>query len=346
MKIAFFSKYLPSDKPSGVSVQVDRLATALVGRGHTLTCFSFSPKPDGARYNVVTLPDDSASKTARKFLPAKRFRKIDIGDFDICHFHGDDYLVRGSRRRIRTFYGSALAEALHAGRAGRFLYQSLFYAFEWVSCIRKGSLVGISEATRRALPLVKQVIPCGVPLDRYNPGATPKSPSPSILFLGDFNSRKRGALLLDVFSREILPAFPDCRLTVIGPAAVSAPNVICKSALSEPELIEEYRRAWVYCMPSSYEGFGVPAIEAMACGTPVVACDNSGSREVIDDGRNGLLCGTSTLGTTICKIISDNIQRDRIAAEGLIKAREFDMTTIAGRYEELYKRIISSNKRS
>jgi phosphatidylinositol alpha-mannosyltransferase len=340
MKIAFFSKYLPSDKPSGVSVQVDRLASVLVARGHAVTCFSLSPSPDRAPYETVPLPGSGTTRLAGKFLPALRFRDIDKRGFDICHYHGDDYLCSGSAHRVRTFYGSALFEALHAGKPGRFFYQAFFYALEWVSAFRNGTMVAISHATRRALPRVAHVIPCGVTLDRFSPDVAGKTFHPSILFIGDFNSRKRGSLLLRAFAHEVLPAFPGCRLTVIGPQTVSAPNVVCRSSIGERELIEEYRRAWIYCMPSSYEGFGVPAIEAMACGTAVVACENSGIREVIDDGRNGMLCKEADLGTTLNRLIADTGMRNRLVAEGLMKAREFDMTIVGGKYEELYKRAL------
>jgi phosphatidylinositol alpha-mannosyltransferase len=341
MKIAFFSKYLPSDKPSGVSVQVDRLASALTQLGHEVTCFSFSPKSEAMRYKVVQQSGEGSFRLARKFIPALRFREIDKSDFDIYHFHGDDYLCVGSGRKIRTFYGSALFEALHAGKPGRFFYQALFYSLEWISTLRQGTLVAISRATEYALPLVRHVIPCGIPLDRFCPDPSQKSTYPSILFIGDFKSRKRGALLLEIFTRDILASYPDCRLTVIGPESVSAHNVTCRSAVREQELIEEYRRAWVYCLPSSYEGFGVPAIEAMACGTAVVACQNSGTREVINHGKTGLICKPGILGATIKRLIADTAMRNAIVEEGLTRARDFAMVTIARRYEELYNNAVS-----
>ena len=340
MKIAFFSKYLPSDKPSGVSVQVDRLAEALAARGHAVTCFSFSPRPHGARYGQVALEGGGTSRLAGKFAPALRFRDVDKSGFDICHYHGDDYLCAGGPGRVRTYYGSAFFEALHAARPGRFFYQAFFYALEWGSSLRQGTLVAISPATRRALPLVANVIPCGVPLDRFSPDPSRKTAHPSVLFIGDFKSRKRGSLLLRAFARTILPAHPACRLTVIGPQTVSAPGVTCRSAIGERELIEEYRRAWIYCLPSSYEGFGVPAIEAMSCGTAVVACDKSGAREVVENGKTGLLCKAGDLGEAINRLIAGRALRDGLIEEGLKKAREFDMAIIAERYETLYEKAV------
>ena len=341
MNIAFFSKHLPSDAPNGVSVQVDRLAAALITTGHRITCFSFSPRPSWARYDHVQLSWGGASRWRRKFVPAIEFCKVKRQAFDISHFHGDDYLCSGAPRRARTFYGSALHEALHAASPDRFFYQALFYSLEWVSSFRGGTLTGISRMTKRALPLISHVIPCGVPLDRFTPDPSSKSANPLLLFIGDFTSRKRGDLLLRVFRDEILPRFPACRLAIVGPESVAAANVSCLGRIDEADLIREYRKAWIYCLPSSYEGFGVPAIEAMACGTPVVACSNAGIREVIENGRTGVLCKPERLGESIVKLINDQKQRRNLCEQGLEEVKKYDMRVIAKRYEELYEKILT-----
>lgn len=341
MNIAFFSKDLPSDQPNGVSVQVDRLADALVERGHAVTCFSFSPRPGTARYGHVLLPWNNASPMWKKLVPAFEFRNSNKQAFEICHYHGDDYLCGGSATRVRTFYGSALFEALHAKSAGRFFYQALFYKLEWLSCLRKGTLAGISALTKKALPLVRHVVPCGIPVDRFTPLAVMKTAFPSILFIGDFKSRKQGSLLLSAFSSGILPRFPGAILTVVGPDTVTGKNVRCLGRVSETGLINEYRKAWVYCLPSSYEGFGVPAIEAMACGTAVVAVDSPGMRELIKSGNNGILCGPKKLGDSINIVLENNELRNSLIRQGLEKTKEYDIRIIAKRYEELYKKAIS-----
>jgi glycosyltransferase involved in cell wall biosynthesis len=346
MNIAFFSKQLPSDRPNGVSVQVDRLAGALVDRGHAVTCFSFSPRPEAARYNHVPLSWGVASRAWKKFVPALEFSKINKQSFDICHFHGDDYLCRGPMNRVRTFYGSALFEALHAtARPGRFLYQVLFYTLEWLSFFRGGAFVAISSSTRRALPLVGYVVPCGVPLDRYAPPpVSMKSAHPSLLFIGDFNSRKQGGVLLSAFVNNVLPRFPKATLTVVGPESVTADHVRCLGRVAERDLINEYRKAWVYCLPSSYEGFGVPAIEAMACGTAVVAVANAGTRELIKNGVDGVLCNRSGLGDAINNVLENAELRDMLVRNGLDKAKDYDMRDIAGRYEAIYEKTMAAGR--
>ncbi|MBN1306323.1 MAG: glycosyltransferase family 4 protein [Chitinispirillaceae bacterium] len=337
MNIAFFSKHLPSDEPNGVSVQVHRLAQALVLRGHTVTVYTFSPPMAGACYHCITLRQGSAPRPFRKFTPALAFRTVNISGFDVVHFHGDDYLRGGSRHRVRTFYGSAFREAFHAGSIGRFGYQSLFYLFEWISCLRRGKLVALSPDTKRYLPMVKHFIPCCVPLDRFFPRGE-KSSQPSILFLGDFNSRKRGALLLDIFSSIILPVHPDCTLTVVGPVSCSGRNIIYAGRLSEEQLIEAYRRSWIFCMPSSYEGFGVPMLEALACGTVVAATHNPGSDALLRNGENGVLCTPEALGAALLRLIADSEERRLLASGGLRFVPPYDAACVALQYEEIYRR--------
>ncbi|MBN2035520.1 MAG: glycosyltransferase family 4 protein [Chitinispirillaceae bacterium] len=342
MNIAFFSKELPSDRPNGVSVQVDRLAASLVARGHQVTCFSFSPPPDHASYRIVQLPSVPATKTRRKFAPARAFKTVDRSGFDILHYHGDDYLCAGSRRRIRTFYGSARDEALHAKTPARFCYQALFHALEWISCLRQGTLAGISETTKRALPLIRHVIPCGVPLDRFSPDPPCKTSRPSILFIGDFKSRKQGDLLLRVFNETVLPAHPQTTLTVIGPASVTSPGVRCLARISEQELITEYRKAWICCLPGSYEGFGVPAIEAMACGTAVVAVRSAGTGEIINHRNSGLLCASRTLGAGLNEVLRDQVLRQQLVSDGVRAVKQYDIHEIARRYEMVYQGALDS----
>ena len=191
MHIAFFSKELPSDRPNGVSCQVHRLANALFKMGHSITCFSFSPKPADSCYEVVQLRHACQSKMMKKIEAGIVFKKMMHQRFDLYHFHGDDYLIAGCKRRVRTFYGSAFYETLHARSVSRFTYQALFYCFELISSLRTGKKVAISAMTKAVLPRITSIIPCGVPLDRFKPAST-KTTHPSLLFRETYRAANRG----------------------------------------------------------------------------------------------------------------------------------------------------------
>jgi phosphatidyl-myo-inositol alpha-mannosyltransferase len=319
-----------------VSCQAHRLANALVALGEQVTCFSFSEKPADALYDHVKLRATAANRVLAKFEAGFKFAALKTGTYDVLHYHGDDYLCKGSARRVRTYYGSALHEALYAVRFLRRMRQVLFYLLEWVSCFRRGTGVGISATTARALPLIKHIVSCGVPLSSYTPGRT-KTPFPSVLFVGDLDSRKRGRLLVDVFRAVIAPAVHTASLCVVGPQQCAGLGITYKGRLGEQELIEEYRGAWVYCCPSSYEGFGVPLCEAMACGTAVVACDNAGVREIIQHNYNGLLCTPQTLGAALCRLLSDSVLRARLVANAHAFVKRYDINVIAGQYRRIYE---------
>ncbi len=339
LKIAFFSKELPSDRPNGVSCQVHYLAEALQMRGHGITVFSFSPKPPDARYQHVALRYRSRYKLLQRFEPAVRFARLRTFPFDVLHYHGDDYLCPGDVRRVRTLYGSALDESLHAYSLSRMMRQLLFYGFEWWSVIRKGTMVGISRTTCRSLPVVKTVIPCGIPLSTFRPGPG-KSKHPRILFVGDLDSRKRGRLVLKVFEEEILPRIPEARLVVVGPQPCEGVGVEYAGVVPRDRLIEEYRAAWVLWSAAVYEGFGVPLIEAMACCTPVLSCRNAGALEIIQHNYNGILTDENSMGNSLCRLLRSPDTRERIGNNGLrYVEKRFDMNRIAKYYETLYRSL-------
>jgi phosphatidylinositol alpha-mannosyltransferase len=132
--------------------------------------------------------------------------------------------------------------------------------------------------------------------------------------------------------------FPCATLTVIGPQKdTTSAGVTFVGQISEEALIAEYQRTWIYCSVSSYEGFGVPLIEAMACGAAVIAIDNSGAREVVTHECDGLLCAEDTLGDTINRVISEENLRNTLVANGLLTAKKYDIGKIADRYISLYQ---------
>jgi len=101
-------------------------------------------------------------------------------------------------------------------------------------------------------------------------------------------------------------------------------------------LIDRYHRAWVFCLPSSYEGFGIPYAEALAAQLPVVATPNDGSRYILDNGRAGVLCQPEQLGEEILSLLTDAKRRTELEQSGLSRAQDFDLRLIAAQYEKAY----------
>jgi glycosyltransferase involved in cell wall biosynthesis len=346
LKLAFIQSFLPPKSHGGVGYFTHYFANEMVKRGHTVTIFSLHPPSAMALYRVnqLELPVRwQKNKLANVFLFSWLVARQDYRDFDLIHAQGDDFLLLPFVRKkplVRTFSGSALAEAIHSQSWKNRLVQAVFYPLEWLSGGLAQARVGISKATCHHLPFVKTVIPQGVDLRAFAPSEV-KSVQPTILFVGHkLTDRKRGSLLVELFKREILAVLPSAELWLVCEDKISHPNIKCFSHLSESALADLYRQAWVFCLPSSYEGFGRPYIEAMACGTPVVATPNLGAREVLANGQYGLVVDEGDLANSLLTLLQNPEKRAELSRAGLRRATEFSWQKIAEAYEAVYRQVL------
>lgn len=339
MKIAMTHVDLPNESKGGVAFQVHYLANTLAGRGHDITLFTFSPAYADCRYRVHQYPIAPRVRRFKAFLLAGRLARTDFRGFDILHTHGDNYLLRGRHPQLRTFYGSAKDEAESAVTLRRRLYQSVISVLEEAGARVADRNVGISEATRARIPAVSTIIPCGVDLDRFRPG--PKADKPTILFVGTVGGRKRGALLAQTFAREVRPRFPDAALWAVTEEPMEGAGVVNFGKVPLETLTDLYQRAWVFCLPSTYEGFGVPYIEAMASGTAVVASPNPGAREVLGDGEYGVLADDAHIGSQLNTLLDHQEKRNEYTIKGATRAREFAWERVAEQYEQVYAEMLA-----
>ncbi len=344
LSIAMVHRDLPiTYNRGGVSYQVHYLANQLVGRGHAVTMFSLDAKPDDALYQVHQIRISHRLRTSKIFQsqvwPVHVARQ-DYSEFDVVHAHGDSHFLRSNGTPVlRTFHGSALAEALSANRLRRKISQLSTYPLELLSGRIADMPVAISYATARDFPFIDFVVPCGVDLEQFKPSPG-KSPNPSILFVGMLDSRKRGQLLVAAFVDEVKPAIPDAELWLVCPEHIEKEGIVCSGNIPLDELVELYQQAWVFCLPSSYEGFGVPYIEALAAGTPVVTTPNVGASEVLENGKYGIICSDQNLGRVLVATILDSDLRDNLITRGLDHVEQFSWANIIPQYECIYRSLI------
>lgn len=334
LSIAMTSYYLPSESKIGAGYQAHGLAQAMTRRGHRVVMFSPCRKPADALYEHRHLPIDGHLRTMRwPFV----LRRIDLTGFDVLHTHGDDHLLFGRKRprHIRTMMGSCLSEALHIkGVRERLRMFVLGLTEVWATFVADRTVL-ISGATRKWFPWVRTVIPCGVDISTFHPRG-PRETRPTILFVGTYQRRKRGWLLMKAFADEVRAAVPDAQLWMVCDDAPPAEGVHVLGRLTDDELADRYARAWVFCLPSSYEGFGVPYIEAMASGTPVVATHNDGANEVLAGGTYGALVDDDRLGAELIALLLTEDRRTRLAEVGRARAADFEWDVVCESYERLY----------
>jgi glycosyltransferase involved in cell wall biosynthesis len=328
-----------------VEVYVERLARRLSDRGHAVKVFSFTPAPPGAPYEHVQLRPGlmARSKPARLLLAPFFLNRLDTSDLDVLHLHGDDWFF--FRRRlptVRTFHGSSLYEARTATSLKRRLSQALVYPLELLASRLATRSYAVAPGMPKAYRL-HGMLHCGV--DAGLGGSAARSESPSVLFVGTWEGRKRGRLLAELFAREVRPRVPEAELWLVSDRAEPGPGVRVIGRPSDAELAELYERAWVFCLPSEYEGFGIPYIEAMSHGAAVVASANPGAKYVLEEGKAGLTVGDAELGQAIVSVLTDEPLRRRLVEAGARRAPAFSWDASLDAHEAAYGEAVADRSR-
>ena len=355
MKIAVISYRLPveGEKRGGIERIAHVLADGLARRGHTVVVFSHDARPARASYEVRTLPWKSFVETwaglrmTLGYLGNLLALRVDVRDFDVVIAHGDSLLLSMRRKPVvRVMHGSARGEALHATSIGRAVMQWGVYLQELLTAfVSPSNVVGVSANTQRDNPFVRRVIPHGVDTAIFHPTPREKSPYPSIVFVGAVDGRKRGRFLLDIFERIIRPTLPSAQLTFVGPQGPPQQGVTYLTGVADDALATLYRRAWVCAAPSTYEGFGLPYLEAMACGTAVVATPNPGSREVLGEDYSGLV-EDGEFASAMVALLKDEQRRCVLETAGIRRASGFSVDRMIDQYEALLSEVRGSHARS
>jgi glycosyltransferase involved in cell wall biosynthesis len=200
-----------------------------------------------------------------------------------------------------------------------------------------------------------RLIYVGVDIDAFKKDdGQPKQPN-SLIMVGNTEDRKKGVLYLLQAVRLLKEDLP-IKLTIVDapdPDEGFAPSLVREYGLEDSvsftgrlttsELVKHYCRAEIAVTASTYEGFGLPAAEAMACSTPVVATTAGALPEVVEDGITGVLvppANPHALADAIKLLLGDENLRRNMGEEGrkrverLFSWREAAKKTLAV-YEEV-----------
>ncbi len=178
-----------------------------------------------------------------------------------------------------------------------------------------------------------------------------------ILYFGGFDLRKNVPRLIESYARlpaalrkeyQLViagrymhlghPLYPDPRQTVQRLGLDG--RVVFTGQVREQDKAPLFSAATVFVFPSLYEGFGIPVLEAMACGTPVVTSDSSALPEVVGDA--GLLVDpydTDAISGGVRALLEDQARREDLARRGLERARLFTWHQVAEQTLRVYREI-------
>jgi len=228
--------------------------------------------------------------------------------------------------------------------ARRAFYRRSAHAASHILTLSRFSATEIAAAYRIP-PERMTVTPLGVddvfvPGDPDLPGDLPAGITPPyLLHVGDLHERRNLAMLVDAVlaARRRFRALPALSLVLVG-ADRGAGDAVCAVAsragapdavvrlgpVSEKRLRTLYRGAIALAYPSFYEGFGLPLVEAMACGTPVIASNAASMPEVVGDA--GILVDPTdgeAWTKAIIDVVHDDEKRREMRVAGLRRAAEF-----------------------
>jgi glycosyltransferase involved in cell wall biosynthesis len=200
-------------------------------------------------------------------------------------------------------------------------------------------IVTLSESARQELvaqlhlhPDRISVVPPGIN-PRFSPGSD-RSPVPLVVAVGRLMPVKRFDLLITAMA-GVRSQVPYTQLVIVGEGAErerledlverldATEWVRLPGHVSDADLVDLYRQAWLVASASAAEGWGMTITEAAACGTPAVVTDIGGHRDAVAPGVTGVLAAPERLGAEIEVVLQDPSLRQRLGRAAQARAATF-----------------------
>jgi glycosyltransferase involved in cell wall biosynthesis len=304
---------------------------------------------------------DTQSPT-RRILWEQLIQPFQLAEFDLYHALAFVSPFLLARRSVVTVYDLSFIHYPQVLSPARRLYLRLLTA---LSCQRAERVIAISHSTARDIhtslniPLSKiDVAPCGYDTERFKPLSPAEIatfrqeqglPERFWLFIGTLEPRKNLPTLLKAYAalpeKERLPL-------VIGGSKGWMYDEIFQTVekyqlqhqvrfpgfISPESLPFWYNTAEVFIYPSVFEGFGLPVLEAMACGTPVIISDASSLPEVA--GNAGLRVpphNISAWTSALHQAYTDSLWREQARTQGFLEANRYQWRITARQTIESYR---------
>jgi len=268
---------------------------------------------------------------------------------DVNHVTGDTHYLTYFLDKSRTIL--TVHDLVTIERSTGLKRWVFWFFWFWLPVIRSRLVITVSEATRQALLKAVHCDPSKVVVI-HNPVSEEFQPSPK-----EFNAACPRILLVGTKPNKNLPRVAEalnglpCKLVIVGPLTDHLNRVLEEYGidyenhvgLTREALLEEYVSSDVLMFASTYEGFGLPIVEANAVGRPVITSNFSPMTEV----ANGAACSVDpfdigSIRAGVEKIINDNFYREELVEAGYVNAQRFRAQAVAEKYAEIYRIVASS----
>jgi len=255
-------------------------------------------------------------------------------------------------------------ERISLSRAKENLVERLALRLDALAIKQAKHVIAVSQNTK--VDLMKHldipegkitVVLNGVDHTVFKPSHTPPVAFPYLLYVGSERPRKNlGRLLTSFALLKKSGQFSDLKLVKVGTPGRSPifrqmthqyarelgleGEVVFVDRVSDQQLAEYYSHAQAMVYPSLYEGFGLPVLEAMACGCPVITSNVSSLPEVAGDAA--LLVNPFDVGAlyqAMFKVLTDFPLRERMTANGLRRSGQFCWERAAAGTLEVYRQV-------
>lgn len=276
-------------------------------------------------------------------LPAEGRCKKVVTFHDVFELVSDEWSDRHFRERKRDQYRGAadLADVIVAvsEHTKRDLVEHLGVAEDRVRVVHEGVDPLFHPASPEEIARVRAKYGLG---ERY------------LLYVGELSLRKNIVRLVHAFEKVVAGGSrPGLQLVLVGhlshgrdviaaalDASTARDSIVRTGHVAGEDLPALYSGSLAFLFPSLYEGFGLPVVEAMACGAPVVTSNISSLPEV--SGGAALLVNPrdeEDIGAQIRRLVEDESLRESLSRRGLEEAHRFSWETMARRFLECYREL-------
>jgi len=305
--------------------------------------------------SVEPQPRGTTERRFSRQVSTSMLRAIDPASVDVVHFHGARSLhamlalvVTQARRRkvpvVAQDHGPRLV--------GPFMRSLQRAALRRCDALMAANEDSLAELSGKAPRVEVTMVANGVDPAQFHPDETAQRPDRPfrVLVVSRLMADKDPLTAIDACA-DLARRGHELELTVVGVGAqadevrrrVEAAGIPARwfDTMPQPELADEYRRAHVLVLSSLREGFNQSTLEAMACGTPVVASDIPGIREGVGDA--GILLPPGDAGAFaehLARLIADPALRSTMAGRSIERASSYTWPAISEQVREVYERAI------